>query len=119
MSNVNPIYERMSQLASMALDVTKSDADRENYNKEFQELREHVLQIDLEQFNGQDLFRNTKYAVINTGNISWVDARARTAATNSSDPEFNHYMATITSSDEQDEIDRHGIEVQPPILLYG
>ncbi len=106
LSNVNRIYERMSQLASMALDVTKSDADRENYNKEFQELREHVLQIDLEQFNGQDLFRNTKYAVINTGNISWVDARAHAAATNSSDPEFNHYMATITSSDEQDEIDR-------------
>ena len=106
LSNVNRIYERMSQLASMALDVTKSDADRENYNKEFQELREHVLQIDIEQFNGQDLFRNTKYAVINTGNISWVDARAHAAATNSSDPEFNHYMATITSSDEQDEIDR-------------
>ena len=55
LSNVNRIYERMSQLASMALDVTKSDADRENYNKEFQELREHVLQIDIEQFNGQDL----------------------------------------------------------------
>ena len=118
LSNVNRIYERMSQLASMALDVTKSDADRENYNKEFQELREHVLQIDIEQFNGQDLFRNTKYAVINTGNISWVDARAHAAATNSSDPEFNHYMATITSSDEQDEIDRQ-LRVQPPILLYG
>ncbi|MEJ6622307.1 MAG: flagellin, partial [Opitutae bacterium] len=67
LNNVNRIYDRMSQLASMAMDISKTDGDRENYNKEFQELREHVLQIDIEQFNDQDLFRNTKYTVINTG----------------------------------------------------
>ena len=106
LNNVNRIYGRMSQLAAMAMDITKSDLDRENYNKEFQELREHILQIDNEQFNGQDLFRNTKYAVINTGSMNWTDARAHAAAANASDPEYYHYMATVTSSEEQDEIDR-------------
>ena len=106
LNNVNRIYGRMSQLAAMAMDITKSDLDRENYNKEFQELREHILQIDNEQFNGQDLFRNTKYAVINTGSMNWTDARAHAAAANASDPEYYHYMATVTSSEEQDGIDR-------------
>jgi flagellin-like hook-associated protein FlgL len=106
LNNVNRIYGRMSQLAAMAMDITKSDLDRENYNKEFQELREHILQIDNEQFNGQDLFRNTKYAVINTGPYNWTDARAHAAAANASDPEYDHYLATITSSEEQDEINR-------------
>jgi flagellin-like hook-associated protein FlgL len=106
LNNVNRIYGRMSQLAAMAMDITKSDLDRENYNKEFQELREHILQIDNEQFNGQDLFRNTKYAVINTGSMNWTDARAHATAANASDPEYDHYMATVTSSEEQDEIDR-------------
>ena len=106
LNNVNRIYGRMSQLAALAMDITKSDLDRENYNKEFQELREHILQIDNEQFNGQDLFRNTKYAVINTGSMNWTDARAHAAAANASDPEYDHYMATVTSSEEQDEIDR-------------
>lgn len=106
LNNVNRIYDRMAQLATMAMDISKSDSDRENYNKEFQELREHVLQIDIEQFNGQDLFRNTKYAVINTGAMNWTNARAHVAAKNAIDPEYDHYLATITSSDEQDEINR-------------
>jgi flagellin len=106
LNNVNRIYDRMSQLATMAMDVSKSDSDRENYNKEFQELREHALQIDIEQFNGEDLFRNTKYEVINTGVINWSNARAHAAASDLADPDFNHYMATVTSSDEQDEINR-------------
>ena len=106
LNNVNRIYDRMSQLAIMSMDVSKSDSDRENYDKEFQELREHVLQIDIGQFNGQDLFRNTKYAVINTGSINWTNARAHAAAASVADSENDHYMATVTSSDEQAEIDR-------------
>ena len=39
LSNVNRSYDRMSQLAIMAMDISKTDGDRENYNKEFQELR--------------------------------------------------------------------------------
>ena len=104
---VDRIYGRMSQLATMALDVTKSDSDRENYDKEFQELREQVLQIDLQVFNDQALFRNTKYEVILTPTkLSWLDSRQHVADASVADSEYTHYMATITTQEEQDEIDR-------------
>ena len=103
---VHGIYRRMSTLATMAQDITKTDSDRELYDREFQELREQVLEIDMEQFNGQDLFRNTRYKVIDTGNITWTKAREHAEASSNGDPQYDHYMATITSSDEQDEINR-------------
>jgi len=96
----------MAQLATMALDVTKSDSDRENYDKEFQELREQVLQIDLHKFNDQDLFRNTKYSLTITGGMSWNDARQHVLNASNADSEYTHYMATVTSQEEQDEINR-------------
>ncbi|MEC8044174.1 MAG: flagellin [Verrucomicrobiota bacterium] len=106
LSIVQKIYGRMSTLATMAMDITKNDQDRLKYDNEFQELREQVLEIDLERFNDQDLFRNTKYEVINTGSINWINARAHVAAANLNDPNYDHYLATITSSEEQDEINR-------------
>ncbi len=39
LTSVHKIYDRMAQLSTMAMDVTKNDSDRENYEKEFQELR--------------------------------------------------------------------------------
>ena len=52
LSTAHKIYDRMAQLSTMAMDVTKTDSDRENYNKEFQELRETALKISREKFNG-------------------------------------------------------------------
>lgn len=107
LKTVDRIYGRMAQLATMALDVTKSDSDRENYDKEFQELREQVLEIDLQEFNENALFRNTKYGIIITPTrLSWLDSQQHAADASASDSEYTHYMATITSQEEQDEIDR-------------
>ena len=107
LKTVDRIYGRMAQLATMALDVTKSDSDRENYDKEFQELRQQVLEIDLQEFNENALFRNTKYGIIITPTrLSWLDSQQHAADASASDSEFTHYMATITSQEEQDEIDR-------------
>ena len=107
LKTVDKIYDRMAQLATMALDVTKSDSDRENYDKEFQELRHQVLEIDLKEFNEKALFRNTKYGIIITPTrLSWLDSQQHAADASASDSEFTHYMATITSQEEQDEIDR-------------
>jgi flagellin-like hook-associated protein FlgL len=107
LKTVDKIYGRMAQLATMALDVTKSDSDRENYDKEFQELRQQVLEIDLQEFNGNALFRNTKYGIIITPTrLSWLDSQQHAADASVSDSEYTHYMATITSQEEQDEIDR-------------
>ena len=69
------------QDGALAMDVSKSDLDRDNYEKEFQELREQALEISIEEFNGQALFRNKSYAVVQTGSITW-----NTANTN-----VNHY----------------------------
>ena len=107
LKTVDRIYGRMAQLATMALDVTKSDSDRENYDKEFQELRQQVLEIDLQEFNENALFRNTKYGIIITPTrLSWLDSQQHAADASASDSEYTHYMATITSQEEQDEIDR-------------
>jgi len=105
LSTVHKIYDRMAQLSTMAMDVTKTDSDRENYNKEFQELRETALKISREKFNGINLFRNKAYELINKGfKINWTDSKAEVDALNRSDPNNNHYLATITTELEQAEI---------------
>ena len=106
LNSVSEIYSRMSELALKALDPTKNDFDREKYDREFQELRSQTLQIDLESFNGKALFRNTVYEIITTGQKSWEDARDLAAEASNDDSEYNHYMATITSLEEQQEIER-------------
>ena len=104
--SINNVYERMAELAVKSLDITKSDRDRLNFDREFQELRQQTLQIDLEKFNGKDLFRNTLYSVVITGGTNWEDARALAREETVRDGEYEHYLATITSLDEQQEIDR-------------
>ena len=106
LTTVGKIYSRMAQLATLAMDVSKSDLDRDNYEKEFQELREQTLEISTEEFNGQALFRNKSYAVVQTGSITWDTARTNVKNYSDSDSENTHYLATITSQDEQDEIKR-------------
>ena len=56
LQTVGKILERMNTLAMRALDVTSTDADRENYNKEFIELAAQLDEIKREKFNGLDLF---------------------------------------------------------------
>ena len=46
----------MNTLATRALDVTATDNDRENYNKEFIELAAQLDEIKLEKYNGMDVF---------------------------------------------------------------
>ena len=105
LSNVNRIYDRMSQLATLAMDIGKSDLDRENYNKEFQELRDAALKLSREKFNGINLFRDKSYTLVNkNGAINWTDSKAEVDALNASDSKNEHYLATITTELEQIEI---------------
>ncbi len=48
--------DRMSELSVLAMDATKSDADRELYNKEFVELQAYVQTAADKEFNGVSLF---------------------------------------------------------------
>jgi flagellin-like hook-associated protein FlgL len=103
--SVHKMYDRMAQLSTMAMDVTKNDSDRENYEKEFQELRDAALKLSREKFNGINLFRDKSYTLVNkNGPINWTDSKAEVDALNASDSKNEHYLATITTELEQIEI---------------
>ena len=102
---VHTIYDRMGTLATMAMDVTKTDQDRDKYKTEFEELRTAALEISREKFNGIHLFRDKSYTLIDKDNrINWTDSKAEVDALNASDPNNTHYLATITTEFEQAEI---------------
>ena len=50
------ILSRMSELRTMASDITKNSSDVENYSKEFIELQSQLHQIRNQKFNGISLF---------------------------------------------------------------
>ena len=59
LSTVGKIIDRMSELRTMAQDVTKNTGDIENYSKEFIELQRQLQQIKNDTFNGISLFANS------------------------------------------------------------
>ena len=56
LQSVGEILNRMSTLSMRALDLTSTDSDRENYNKEFIELVTQLDEIKAQKFNDMDLF---------------------------------------------------------------
>ena len=77
MRNVSKALDRMSELAILSQDVTKSDADRSLYNLEFSQLSEYIQNTSTVEFNGVSLFSsNTLQVTIdsdgNTFNMSGV-----------------------------------------------
>ena len=56
LETVGKVVNRMSELRTMAADITKNDGDIENYSKEFRELQSQLNQMSLEKFNGISLF---------------------------------------------------------------
>ena len=56
LEQVGKMLHRMNEITIRALDVTATNADRENYNKEFIELIEQLDQMSTEKFGGLDLF---------------------------------------------------------------
>ena len=56
--------DRMSELSVLSQDVTKTDADRGLYDKEFAELGKYITDISTKDFNGVTLFGNGGAAAI-------------------------------------------------------
>jgi len=50
------VLSRMSELTTLARDVTKNGGDVENYDKEFQALQLQLISLGTEKFNGVSLF---------------------------------------------------------------
>ncbi|HEX7862953.1 MAG TPA: flagellin [Verrucomicrobiae bacterium] len=59
LKKVTKALDRMSELAILSQDVTKSDADRALYNSEFSTLGAYVTSVGSKTFNGVSLFSST------------------------------------------------------------
>jgi flagellin len=66
MSNVARILDRMSELKTMSLDVTKNSEDIANYDAEFTQLQGQLSNIKAEDFNGISLFNTTSNLTVYT-----------------------------------------------------
>jgi flagellin len=56
LKTADKVLSRLSELTSMALDVTKNPNDIANYDTEFQQLQQQLAQFSTEKFNGIPLF---------------------------------------------------------------
>ena len=86
--------DRMGELSILAMDQTKTDADRANYNAEFQQLVSLINDIRTKKFNDKNLFYNDFQVVNNGTNIAWTTAKTEAEA-------LGGHLATITSLAEQ------------------
>jgi flagellin len=59
LQKVGKALDRMSELAVMSQDVTKSDTDRSLYNKEFTNLASFITNAGTKDFNGVSLFASS------------------------------------------------------------
>ena len=76
LETMGSIVNRMSELRTMAADVTKNTSDVENYSKEFRELQSQLNQLQLEKFNGVSLF--TSNADPSTGSSAFTSDNSAT-----------------------------------------
>lgn len=86
LKRIGNALNRMSQLAMMAQDVTKSDADRGLYDAEFQELSDFIKSASGKEFNGVPLFSATNLDVTidsegNTFTMSGINLAAASYTT--------------------------------------
>jgi len=65
LAKVGKALDRMSELATLAQDQTKTTTDLSLYNKEYSTLYSYVDVIDGQKFNGVDLFQSTSVATTN------------------------------------------------------
>lgn len=67
LQKVGKALDRMSELAILSQDVTKTDSDRALYNSEFQELSSFVTASSSKEFNGVSLFSSNALSVTTDG----------------------------------------------------
>jgi len=104
LGKVSDALNRMSELAVLSQDSTKSDSDRSLYNQEFTSLASYVTDLAGQSFNGVTLFDGTALAVTNdsegnTFTMNGVDlsAASYTAATAATVDTVDNAKAALTS----------------------
>jgi flagellin-like hook-associated protein FlgL len=106
------IVDRMSELRTMAADVSKNTADVENYSKEFLELQDQLHQMKREKFNGVELFAvdDETFQGINTDSLvttedtlyEYFDNPAQAQRTETGYDKYEFKLLTHPSGDEDD-----------------
>jgi flagellin len=94
LGKINDALSRMSELAILSQDVTKSASDKALYNQEFQTLSTYIGDVATKDFNGVSLFSGTSLNVttdsdahtfsmtgVNLGNTTYTTATASTIDT--------------------------------------
>ena len=74
LEKIGNALDRMSELAMLAQDETKTNADRALYDKEFQKLDEFVFNVRSKTFNGVSLFSNSTMNVTVSGSGTTMQA---------------------------------------------
>ena len=122
MKTLEGAFRRMGELAMLSLDRTKSDADRELYNSEFNQLQSFITATASKEFNGVSLFNSTSLAVtidsdgntfdsvpINiSGNSSYALAIASTAGIGST-ASAAAALTTVKAAISRVAVDRAGL----------
>src|SRR5690606_19223448 len=70
LKKVAKAMDRMSELAVLSQDVTKSDPDRALYQQEFATLQGYITDLSSKDFNGVSLFSSTTLQVTTDGDGS-------------------------------------------------
>lgn len=90
MKKIAKALDRMSELAILSQDVTKTDSDRSLYNAEFSQLSAYITNTATKDFNGVSLFSNNQLDITidsegNTFSMNGIDLNAAgyTSATSS------------------------------------
>jgi flagellin len=76
---VGKVLERMSELATLSQDVTKTSTDTAAYNLEFQQLKSQIMSLSANSFNGVSLFGGTSAATLSVAIVE--DASQSTTVT--------------------------------------
>lgn len=104
LNKVAKALDRMSELAVLSQDATKSDTDRALYNKEFTTLSNYVTDLAGKDFNGVSLFDGNSHNITtdsegNTFSMSGVNVSTATytAATGSSVDTSAHAVTALTN----------------------
>jgi flagellin-like hook-associated protein FlgL len=71
LETVGNVVNRMSELRTMAADITKNTSDVENYSKEFRELQVQLNQLQREKFNGVSLFSSNSFVNPSSGSTNF------------------------------------------------
>ncbi len=121
LKTVGNILTRMSELRTMAMDITKNSGDIENYSKEFVELQSQLNQIGRQQFNGISLFA-TNQAVAAAGVLNHSNRQVySTSATKTEYYEaFSRTLYTSASGlEENGSISLNVVNLQFVLSLNG